>query len=350
MLVVGGGTAGHVVPAIPVMQLLLEQGHRLSFVGSRSGLEPALLSDVELTYHGIATGKLRRYWSWQNLMDVFRVGLGTLQALWLLMRDRPHVVFSKGGFVSFPVVFAAWLLRIPVVAHESDLSPGLANRLVLPFLRTLCTSFAETADNIASDKFRVLHTGTPIRPDILHGDAGRGRAQLEINSDKPLLVITGGSLGADVLNDIARAAAAELATTYAVLHVCGAGKTVSLQVPDYQQREYISEGWGDILAAADVVVSRAGANALFELLALGKLNLLVPLPKASSRGDQLENAAFAEAQGYSAVVAQETLNPTGLVEALRTLQGRRAEYQRQLATFECPPAATAIAAEINRFL
>lgn len=349
VLVVGGGTAGHVLPAIPVMQLLQQQGHRLSFVGTYSGLEQSLLADLPLQYHAIATGKLRRYWSWQNLSDVFRIILGLLQSLWLLLRDRPHVVFSKGGFVSFPLVFAAWLLRIPVIAHESDLSPGLANRLVLPFVRTICISFAETSAALAGTKARVVHSGTPIRADILNGDAQRGRTMLGISADKPLLVVTGGSLGADDLNQVIREAAPQLTADYVVLHVCGAGKTVALDQADYHQVEYVDEGWGDMLAAAQIVISRAGANALFELLALRKLNLLVPLPKAMSRGDQLENAAFAEQQGYSVVVQQEALNPATLQQALTTLRADQASYQQQLQTFACPPAADRILAEIIRY-
>ncbi len=350
---VGGGSAGHVVPALPVVALLQAAGHEVVFVGTRSGLEQDLTRQAGVTYHGIAAGKLRRYWSWQNFIDVLRIGLGIIQSVFLLLRKRPAVVFSKGGFVSFPVVFAAWLLRIPVVAHESDLSPGLANRLVLPFVKTLCTSFAQTrVSRKPGSGLQVLHTGTPIRPDLLAGDPERGRERLQIQGNKPLLVITGGSLGAQHLNAVVRAAVPRLVEHYVVLHVCGPGKRVELNTPqdDYQQVEYVSDGWGDILAAADIVVSRAGANALFELLALRKINLLVPLSRQASRGDQIENAAFAAQHNYSLVVQEEDLHEDSLLAALDQVLARRVDYQKALDGFVVPDAAELLAAEISRHL
>lgn len=361
VLVVGGGSAGHVIPALPVIELLQDEGLQVSFVGTDSGLEAQLTATSGADFYAVSAGKLRRYWAWQNVTDVFRIFLGIIQALLLIRRLRPDVVFSKGGFVSFPVVFAAWLWRVPVVAHESDLTPGLANRLVLPFVQTLCVSFAQTAAAASNNSAtpgrssarkrraaKVVLTGTPLRDEIVQGDAAKGLSLLALQPPhKPLLIVTGGSLGADALNAVIRAALPQLTEQYVVLHVCGAGKTVQLDLPGYVQREYIDQGWGDLLAAADVVLSRAGANALFELLSLGKLSVLVPLPASASRGDQIENAAYAAQCGYSVVLPEAQLNVSALLQALAEVEGRRDQFEAALAGFQHPPAALAIAREIK---
>ena len=347
VLVVGGGTAGHVLPAVPVIQSLLEQDFNVHFVGSRSGLEQRLLADLPVQFHAIFTGKLRRYWSWRNFTDVVLIALGVLQSVALVWRIKPHVVFSKGGFVSFPAVFAAWLLRVPVVAHESDLTPGLANKLVDRFVHTLCISFAQTEQRLsARPDRRVVHTGTPVRRQILDGQAAAGRTQLALEEGRRLLVVTGGSLGADALNGVVRDSVGKLADDFFIFHVCGAGKLANLSAENYVEVEYVSDGWGDILAAADVVISRAGANALFELLALRKLNVLVPLSAKASRGDQIQNAQFAEAAGFSVVVPEDELTPASLQVAVAQVVADEAEYRAALDQFVVPQATAAIVKEI----
>lgn len=346
LLCTGGGTAGHVIPALPVMALARQAGARISFVGSRSGLEERLLADEPVDYYGIASGKLRRYLSLENLADVFRVAAGIWQAFRLLGRLRPDVVFSKGGFVSFPVVFAAWLRGIPVVAHESDLSSGLANNLALPFVRTWCVTFPET--QVARFRGRRVVTGTPLRPALLAGDAGAGRARLQAPPDRPVLLVTGGSLGADALNQALGGCLEALVEQFVVVHVCGPGKRVERDLPGYHQFEYVSDGWGDLLAAADLVVSRAGANALFELLALGKPALLVPLSPRVSRGDQVENAEYARVRGYCRVLGEEGLTPESLLHAVLDAHADADEMRRHLAGFQPPDAADAIYRELLR--
>lgn len=341
----GGGTAGHVLPAIPVMDRARAAGARVSFIGSRSGLEARLLADQDVAYHGIASGKLRRYLSLENLMDVFRVLAGIWQAWWLLGRLGPDVVFSKGGFVSFPVVFAAWLRRLPVVAHESDLTPGLANRLALPFVRTLCVTFAETS--APRLKGRLVVTGTPLRDVLRQGVSTRGRALVAAPDGRPLLLVTGGSLGADAVNRAVREALDELLATFVVVHVCGPGKRMARELPGYHQFEYVTGDWGDLLAAADLVISRAGANTLFELLALGKPNLLVPLSPRVSRGDQVENAEYARVRGYSRVLPEDELTGARLVEAVQSAWRDVEELRRHLAGFQPPDAAAAILRELE---
>ena len=337
LVVVGGGSAGHVLPAVPIIEKYVARGDEVLFVGTSSGLEEALISELPIKFHSISSGKLRRYFSWQNFADFFRVLIGCCQAVLLLRRIGPDVLFSKGGFVSLPVVFGAWVNRIPVVAHESDLSPGLANRLARRFVRTYCVSFAETQIPGHS----VIHTGTPIRSSILEGNAERGRQTFGL-SDRPLLLVTGGSLGADHLNSVVVEAVALLTQEYEVVHVVGSGKLSNLRHPGYRQLEYVDQGWGDLLAAASVVVSRAGANALFELLALNKRAVLVPLSRAASRGDQLENVQLAETRQNMAVIREEDLHSESLIAAISQVLDAEAE-----ADYALPDAVAAIVAEID---
>jgi len=344
----GGGTAGHVVPTFELIQAMRDKGVRVSFVGSRSGLEARLLAPLEVEYHGIASGKLRRYLSLANLLDAFRVLAGIWQAYWLLGRLRPGVVFSKGGFVSFPVVLGAWLRRIPVIAHESDLTPGLANRLAMPFVQTLCINFPATP--VGRFRGRVVHTGTPLRSVLASGDAAAGRQLLGVAATDRLLLVTGGSLGADALNAALREALPALTPAYVVVHICGPGKLSGIENPRYRQFEYVTDGWGDMLAAADLVVSRAGANTLYELLALGKPNLLVPLSRRASRGDQIENANYAAGLGYSTVLAEEALNARSLVAAVEALDAQLDAIRARLATFVAPDSVALICAELDRYL
>ena len=344
-VVTGGGSAGHVIPALPVIETLQGKGWEVSFIGSDSGLEERLVTPLGTPFFSVRTGKLRRYFSLANVTDALKIPLGVLQAFLILGRLDPHVVFSKGGFVAFPVVFAAWLRRIPVVAHESDLTPGLANRLSLPFVATLCVSFEGT--RVAAR--RVVHSGTPIRDALLNGNADRGFDAAGLPGDRPMLVVVGGSLGAQRLNEVTRAALPDLAETFEILHVCGAGHLEPDlgDTPGYAQREFVSDGWGDILATAAVVVSRSGANALHELLTLGKPNLLVPLPTTASRGDQIENAAYAAERGYSKVLPEADLTPETLVAGTRDVLDTLEEWRERLAAYRSPDATVVIVAELE---
>ena len=345
VVVTGGGTAGHVLPALPVAQALLRAGSSVHFIGSTSGLEERLVATLDIPYLGIQTGKLRRYFSFENFVDALRVPVGIVQAWRMLARIRPVVVFSKGGFVSFPVVVGAWLHRIPVVAHESDLTPGLANRLAQRFTTTLCVNFESTR----ADHSRVVVTGTPVRGDLMHGDGARGRRLLGIDTERPVLLVVGGSLGAARLNDVVRAALDELLENHHVVHVCGVGK-VDVEresLPGYTQREYVSDEWGDVIAAADLVISRAGANALHEWLALGKPHLLVPLPRSASRGDQIENAAYAESRGWSMVLAEDELNRETLVSGVAKLAALSGEYRQRMREFRVRDSVSLIVDELS---
>ena len=343
----GGGTAGHVLPAVPVMRALRQRGVEVVYIGSADGLEKQYLESLEgVRFFGIASGKLRRYWSWRNLTDVIGVLRGIWQSLRLLGRIRPGVIFSKGGHLSFPVVLAGWMRRIPVVAHESDFSPGLANRLAMPFLDALCTSFP--MQRPAPLRGELVHTGSPVRPELLAGSASRGRALLQVPMDRPLVVVTGGSLGADSLNAVVTEAAAELVRHCCLAHVCGPGKRADLELSGYRQYDFVGSEWGDMLAAADLVVSRAGSNTLFELLTLGKPNLLIPLPARASRGDQIQNAHYAAGAGFSRVIQQDELDAGALVNAVVGMLSERDAWAARLARFEALPAVELLVGLIER--
>jgi UDP-N-acetylglucosamine--N-acetylmuramyl-(pentapeptide) pyrophosphoryl-undecaprenol N-acetylglucosamine transferase len=334
------------VPALPVMQAFIDQGTKVDFIGSGSEFERTLVADLNVTYHGIAAGKLRRYFSLENLLDAFKVVFGMLQALLLIGRLRPTVVFSKGGFVSFPVAFAAWCWRVPVVAHESDLTPGLANRLAMPFVVSLCSNFPATKPHRFSGE--LVYTGTPVRSELLNGDAVAGRKLIAAEAGRPVIVVTGGSLGADRINAVVREAAAALCERAELVHVCGPGKVVTLEQPGYHPFEYVRAEWGDLLAAATIVVSRAGANTLYELLCLRKPNLLIPLSRKASRGDQIENAAWAEAEGYCHVLAEEALTPVSLIAAVDEILAETEAESGKIAGFQPPDSVGLIVAVIKR--
>ncbi|MCR9276885.1 MAG: UDP-N-acetylglucosamine--N-acetylmuramyl-(pentapeptide) pyrophosphoryl-undecaprenol N-acetylglucosamine transferase [Pseudomonadaceae bacterium] len=345
LLFAGGGTAGHIIPALPVVEKCIARGYDATFVVGTAELERELVSGAGATPYVLRTGKLRRYLSWQNLTDVFRTITAVFRSIALIRRIRPKAVMSKGGYVALPVVVAAWLCRVPVLAHESDASSGLANRLSAPFVSTLCTSFPQTT--VPRFRGRLVHTGTPVRDELLAGDAERGRSMLGLtSSERPLIVVTGGSLGADAINALVRKAAPVLCQRYDIFHVCGSGKTEELNVDGYANAEFVGAGWGDILAAADIVVSRAGANALFELIALRKLMLLIPLPAKSSRGDQIENAAYAADHGLAVSVEEEQLDGDVLIREIDTLWANAQSIHGRLALTAYPDAGQALTDEL----
>lgn len=320
----GGGTAGHVTPNIALIDPLLKEGWKVHYIGSMSGMEKGLIAGLSgVTYHGISTGKLRRYFSWQNFIDPFRVVKGYLQARRLIRRIRPDVIFSKGGFVSVPVVLGAG--KIPVVAHESDYSPGLSNRIASRFTDKICVSFEDTLPHVP--KGRGIFTGTPIRPALYAGSRERALSFTGLTGEKPVLLVMGGSLGAQKLNELVRAALPLLNETFDVIHLCGRGKNdCNCVACGYNQYEYIDQELPDLFALSDVVLSRAGANAVFELLALNKPSVLVPLTSASTRGDQLLNANYFVQKGYAQSLDQDNATPESLVAAVREVLEDRERY------------------------
>ena len=335
IILTGGGSAGHVTPNLALLPQLLAEGIEVHYIGTADGIERTILSErKDVTYHIISSGKLRRYFSWKNFTDPFRVMRGLFQARRVMREVKPAAVFSKGGFVSVPVLIAAHGKHIPVVTHESDYTPGLANKINAKFADKICVTFEDTLAHVGA---KGVHTGTPIRPELYQGDKERGLAFLGFNDKKPVLLIMGGSLGASVVNDAVRAALPKLLISYDIVHLCGKGKVEErLNQPGYRQFEYVNEELPDVLAATDVVVSRAGANAVFEFLALSKPALLIPLPRSASRGDQILNAGYFARKGFAMVLEQESLTPETLLDAVNDLYDRRLSF---IATMSAEPLA-----------
>ena len=326
IVLTGGGTAGHVTPNLALLPSLQEAGFLITYMGSYDGIEKRLVEDFGIPYVGIATGKFRRYLDVKNLTDPFRVLKGYAEARKFLKEYCPDVVFSKGGFVSVPVVRAAASLKIPCIIHESDMTPGLANKLCFPVAKNICCNFPETYEMLPAEK--AVLTGTPIRAELAQGNKLAGLEMCGFTANKPVIMVIGGSLGAMNVNKAVRDALPQLLEKYQVVHLCGKDKldNLLLSTPGYKQFEYLKAELKDIFAMADIVISRAGANAICELLALRKPNILIPLPASSSRGDQIFNAESFGDQGFSIVLHEDDMTTALLVEKVNELYENRQKY------------------------
>ncbi len=339
----GGGTAGHVTPNLALIEQL-KSDFEIAYVGSKRGVEQQMVTAKKIPYHAVRSGKLRRYFSWQNLRDPFNLMVGIVQSAVLLRRLKPKLVFSKGGFVALPVVIGAWINRIPVIAHESDLSPGLANRLSFPFVTKVCVTF-DAGKAYFKKQNKVLVTGTPIRPELLAGSREKGLECCGFNGTKPCLLVIGGSQGAKVLNRCVREQLDALCDQFHVIHLCGKGKLdKALQAREnYYQLEYAADDLPDLFAASDIVLSRAGANALYEILALAKPHVLVPLSRRYSRGDQIDNARYFEQKGISSVLEDtEGLSSDSVRDALESVYARREEIIARIKALKIQSATSVL--------
>ena len=327
IVMTGGGTAGHVTPNIALMPALKEAGYEISYIGSYSGMEKELIEAQNIPYYGISSGKLRRYFDLKNFSDPFKVLKGYGQAISLMKKLKPDVVFSKGGFVSVPVVLAAKSCHIPAIIHESDITPGLANRIAVRGARKVCCNFPETMKYLPEGK--AVLTGSPIRQELFQGDAETARKMCGFaDHSKPVLLVVGGSSGSRVVNEAVRKALPELLEQFYIIHLCGKGNLDETLkgVLGYAQFEYASAELADMFALADLAISRAGANSICELLALHKPNILIPLSAAASRGDQILNAKSFQKQGFSYVIQEEALTPESLLAAVLEVQTNRDTY------------------------
>lgn len=322
IVLTGGGTAGHVSPNLALLPHLLAEGYQVHYIGTRDGIEKKMTAVDGITYHSIQTGKLRRYVDIKNFSDPFRVLAGCVQSLILLKKICPDVLFSKGGFVAVPVVWAASRLHIPILCHESDLTPGLANRLSGRYAKKICTAFPECAKALGA---KGVQTGTPLRQTLFKGSREKGLKLAGFDGTKPVLLMMGGSQGAQAVNKGLRAALPLILSDFDVLHLCGKGNLDEAlsNTPGYCQIEFLSDDLPDALAACDIVLSRAGANALCEFHALQKPMLLVPLPLSASRGDQILNAKSYADRGLAHVLPQEDMTADTLAAAVRRLYAER---------------------------
>ena len=348
IVLTGGGTAGHVTPNIALLPSLKEAGYEVFYIGSYTGIEKTLIEDLGIPYYGISSGKLRRYRSLKNLSDPFRVLHGLFQAKRLMKKIKPDIVFSKGGFVSVPVVLAAGSRHIPVIIHESDMTPGLANKIAMRKATKICCNFPETLKYLPEGK--AVLTGSPIRQELLLGNKAAGLDLCNFTTDKPIILVVGGSTGAVHVNEAVRSILPELLKDFQVVHLCGKGKMdESLNgTPGYVQFEYISEQMRDLFAISSIVISRAGANAICEILALRKPNILIPLPAAASRGDQILNAESFQKQGFSYLLPEEEITNEKFLDTIHQVYSDRENYQKQMASSQQNQAIPIIADLIDQ--
>ena len=347
IVLTGGGTAGHVSPNQALIPLLLAEGWEIHYIGTKNGIERTLIEPTEgVTYHAVSFGKLRRYFDLKNFTDPFRVIAGAFQSFSIIRKLKPAVVFSKGGFVSVPVVVGAALCGVPVVMHESDITPGLANKLCKPFAKAVCTTFPECA-RLLGDK--GIETGTPLRAQIFSGTRERGLALSGFSGERPVLMMIGGSLGAQTVNAVLREALPELTKRFDVLHVCGKGNIApELEgMPGYRQFEYLTDELPDAFACADILLSRAGSNSLSEILALHKPALLIPYH--SGRGDQVLNANSLKARGLAHVMLQSELTAQSLPPAIDALWEDRELLVQRMSALPDADGTQAVLAQIHKY-
>lgn len=348
IVLTGGGTAGHVTPNMALIPRLQELGYEIHYIGSYNGIEKKLIEEMHIPYYGISSGKLRRYFDLKNFTDPFRVIKGFSEAQHLIKKLKPDIIFSKGGFVAVPVVLAARKKHVPVICHESDMTPGLANKIALPFASKICCNFPETLKSLPADK--AVLTGSPIREELRHGDAEKAKKFCNFTSDKPVLMVIGGSLGSANVNAAIRGILPQLLKDFQVIHLCGKDKLDPALngTPGYVQYEYIKEELADLFALADVVVSRAGANAICELLDLRKPALLIPLGSNASRGDQILNAQSFKSQGFCEVLTEDVLTSELLLETIHKLYDHSSTYVQAMEKSELSNAIEKITSLIDQ--
>lgn len=349
IVLTGGGTAGHVTPNLALLPFLKEDGWEVVYIGSEKGIERSLIEGEGIPYYSIPTGKLRRYLSKKNFSDMFRVVQGVVEAKKQIKEIKPDLVFSKGGFVAVPVVLAAKANGVPVIIHESDITPGLANKIAMPWAKVICTTFPETLKHITKKK--GVHTGSPIRRELFEGKKEKGLAACDFDGTKPVLLMMGGSLGAVKLNQCLRAELSTLLEKFDIIHLCGKGNLSKdlLHQKGYKQFEYVSTGLADLFAATDLIVSRAGSNSICEFLALKIPHLLIPLSKNASRGDQILNAASFAKQGFARVLPEEEMTPRALVENIHTLYKNREKYIEKMEKSGLSNGTKGVLEQIQKF-
>lgn len=337
IIMTGGGSAGHVTPNLAIIPKLKEAGYEIQYIGTADGIEKKIIEEQNkikgqnIKYHIISSGKLRRYFDFKNFTDPFKVIKGLWQAYRIIKIEKPNIVFSKGGFVAVPVVIGAYFNKIPVIAHESDITPGLANKISIPYCTVICVTFPESLKTLKEGK--AVLTGTPIREEIYNGSKIIGLKLCNYKVEKPVVLVMGGSLGSKTINETIRNSLRRLLRSYNIIHICGKGNLDSSleELEGYRQFEYATTNLPHLMMAADIVVSRSGANSIFEFLALKKLNILIPLSSKSSRGDQILNARSFEKSGYSMVIQEEELSGEYLILKLKELNENKNKYIKAMS-------------------
>jgi UDP-N-acetylglucosamine--N-acetylmuramyl-(pentapeptide) pyrophosphoryl-undecaprenol N-acetylglucosamine transferase len=327
----GGGSAGHVSVNTAIIPEFIKNKWDVTYIGSEKGIEKNIIEKEfpNIHYKTVSVGKLRRYLSIENAKDPFRVIKGIFDARRILKQTRPDFIFSKGGFVSVPVVLAGKMLKIPIIIHESDYTPGLANKIAMPFASKIFTTFEET--NVHLPKEKAMYIGAVLREGIFAGDAAKGKAFCGFDQSKPVLLVMGGSLGAVRINNLITENLDELLRSYQIIHICGKGNVKeALKQKGYAPFEYVYQELFDLLAATNLVVSRAGSNSIFEFLGLQKPMLLIPLSANASRGDQILNAASFEKKGFCKVIQEEEMTFDHFDSTLDHLLSEADQYQANM--------------------
>ncbi|TXK72087.1 undecaprenyldiphospho-muramoylpentapeptide beta-N-acetylglucosaminyltransferase [Paenibacillus sp. N3.4] len=345
----GGGSAGHVTPNIALMHKLAQLGWEIKYIGSATGIEKDIIERAGVPFYPISSGKLRRYFDLKNFKDPFRVMKGVYESYRLLRRLKPAIVFSKGGFVSVPVVLGSRMNKVPVIIHESDITPGLANKISIPFATKVCVTFPESLNHVAPDK--AVLTGLPIRDHVLSGKAAKGYQLCDFHSQKPVILVMGGSLGSQIINQAVRENLERLLAKFQIVHLCGKGNIAQslLRIRGYQQFEYLNEELPDVLAMTDLVISRAGATSIYEFLYLEKPMLLIPLSLQASRGDQILNAQSFQKAGYAEVLPEESLTADSLADRVEALYQNRETYKTTMQSRNESDAVAAIVKLIETY-
>lgn len=346
ILFTGGGSAGHVTPNLALINEFQKAGWKVLYAGSNTGIERDIIERIQIPYYSVTTGKFRRYFSWQTLLEPFKILAGIIQAIRLCHRLKPNLVFSKGGFVAFPIVVGAWLNRIPVIVHESDFTPGLANRMSFPFADKIFVTYDNDKTKVPFKK--IVVTGNPIRQSLLQGKKEQGLKFCQFNDQRPVLLILGGGLGSQIINQTIHSILPQLLTHFQVVHLCGKGKVDNsiVQNSGYRQFEYVNDEMADIFACSDLVVSRAGANSVYELLYLKKPHILIPLTRGASRGDQIINAQYFAQRGLSNVLYEEDLTGESLLQLVTRVFQNKIEQQQKLFAYELPQSNQLIYQEL----
>ncbi len=317
----GGGTGGHIIPLLAVLEELNKIWHgRIIWIGSASSMDKLILDFGGIKYYKIPSGKLRRYFSFKNITDAGKILLGMIVSFIILLKEKPQLLFSKGGYVSVPPVLAASVLKIPSITHESDIDPGLATRINARFTEKILISTEETAKYFGESlSEKLIVTGNPVRSSVLHGNREKGKKNLPCPYDRKILLIMGGSQGAHYINTLIESIAEELSKKYCIIHQTGIKDFKPARLGNYHTMKYINEELPDILAASDLVICRAGANTLWELAACKKASVLIPLPLSGSRGDQIRNAEIFKKAHAAVVLDQDNLTAKKLLEIITNL-------------------------------
>lgn len=350
ILFAGGGSSGHVNPNLALIDDLIKAGWEIYYIGSKAGIENSLIEKDKVKFFQIRTGKLRRYFDLKNFIDPFNVLIGIFQAILIIREIKPNVIFSTGGYVSLPTIIGAYINKVPSIVYEPDIEPGIVNKFSFKFANNICTTFSETSKGFPKKTFN--YTGPAIRDDIFEGDYETGLKLCGFNKNKPIIIVLGGSLGSNKINEVVRSSLSILLRDYQIVHICGKKKldTTLLDLSGYKQFEYVTNGLSHLFKIASLAISRAGANAIFELYFLKIPNILIPLSTKSSRGDQIVKARNFETYGFSKVILEKDFSTLKLIAEINDVNDNISYYIDNLVKKTVPSGKKQLIKLINNYV